>query len=349
MGPEYKDYYAVLGVGKNATEKEIKAAYRKLARKHHPDLNSGDKGAEEKFKRISEANDVLSDPEKRKKYDQFGDQWKAYSQGGFPGGGPGGQGGSGGFNPGGGRVRTEFGGEGAPDLNDLFSTLFGPEAFGGKGGGQSGGFRNRGTAAGDPFAQFRQQREMPPQRGSDVEAQITITLEEAYNGGTRNLTLTTPPDRYDSSNSGGGNAGGNTKRVEVKIPAGVADGQKIRLTGEGNHGPAGNGDLYLIVRIAPHSQFERKGDDLYVDVPVPYTTAALGGEAKVPTLKGTRLTMTIPPGTQSGRAFRLGGQGMPKLRGGGSGDLYARAKITIPKTLTDRQRELLEELKGFEE
>ena len=336
MGPEYKDYYAVLGVGKNASEKEIKAAYRKLARKHHPDVNPGDKAAEETFKRISEANDVLSDPEKRKKYDQYGDQWKAFSQGGYPN--------SGGFGgPGGPKVRVDYPGpDGAPDLNDLFATLFGPEAFGG--GGAQGGFRNRSTAA-DPFGQFRQ-REAPPQRGSDVEAQITVTLEEAYSGGTRNLTLTTPPDRFDTS---GSNAGGATKRVEVKIPAGVADGQKIRLTGQGNTGPAGNGDLYLIVSVAPNASFERKGDDLYVDVPVPYTSAALGGEAKVPTLKGTRLTMTLPAGTQSGRAFRLGGQGMPRLRGGGSGDLYARIKITVPKTLTDRQRELLEELKEFED
>ena len=330
MGPEYKDYYAVLGVGKNATEKEIKAAYRKLARKHHPDVNPGDKSSEEKFKQISEANDVLSDPEKRKKYDTYGEQWKAYSQGGFPGGFGG---------PGGAKVRVDYQGpDGAPDLNDLFATLFGGDFGGMPGAGARGG------RGGDPFAQFRQQQ-MPPQRGADVEASITITLEEAFNGGTRSLTLTTPPDRYDTS---GSNAGGNTRRVEVKIPAGVADGQKIRLSGQGNPGPAGNGDLYLIVSIAPNAQFERKGDDLYVDVPIPYTVAALGGEAKVPTLKGTRLTMTIPAGTQSGRAFRLGGQGMLKLKGGGAGDLYARAKITVPKTLTERQKELLEELSGFE-
>jgi DnaJ-class molecular chaperone len=342
MGPEYKDYYAVLGVNKNATEKEIKAAYRKLARKFHPDVNPGDKTAEEKFKQITEANDVLSDVEKRKKYDQYGDQWKAYSQGGFPGGQAGGQGGFGGFGSNGPKVRVDYGGaEGMPDLNDLFATLFGPEAFNnGRSGAQTGGFRNRGSAAGDPFAQFRT-RESAPQRGSDVEAHLTVTLEEAFNGGSRNLTLTSQPERYDT---GSPNTGGNVRRVEVKIPTGVSDGQKIRLAGQGNPGPAGNGDLYLIVSVTPHTQFERKGDDLYVDVPVPYTDAALGGEAKVPTLKGTRLTMTLPAGTQSGRSFRLGGQGMPKLKGGGNGDLYARIKITVPTVLSERERELLSEL-----
>jgi DnaJ-class molecular chaperone with C-terminal Zn finger domain len=326
MARDYKDYYSVLGVNKKASDKEIKTAFQKLARKYHPDVNPGDAGAEERFKEVSEAYEVLSDPEKRKKYDQFGDQWKAFSQqgGGFPGGaGPGG-------------FRVDFGGNPGQfaDLNDLFATLFADDVFGRGGGGRGG------RMGGDPFAGMRGGAPTPA-RGQDVEASLQVTLEEAYHGATRSLSLQVPSGRYDLDR-GGTNA--TTRRVEVKVPAGVADGQKIRLSGQGGEGPGGRGDLYLVVKIAPHPAFERKGDDLYVDVPVPYTDAALGGEAKVPTLKGSRLSMRIPAGTQSGQAFRLSGQGMPRLRGGGFGDLYARAKITVPKALSDRERELLEEL-----
>jgi curved DNA-binding protein len=185
---------------------------------------------------------------------------------------------------------------------------------------------------------------MPPEqapRGQNIESEVTVTLEEAFHGVAKNLSLSIPTGRYDL---GMGRDETTTRRVEVKIPAGVGEGQKIRLAGQGGSGPSGAGDLYLTVKIAPHSTFERRGDDLYVDVPVLYTAAALGGEAKVPTLKGTRLTVTIPPGMQSGQSLRLGGQGMPKMRGGGSGDLYARIRITVPKTLSDREKELLQEL-----
>lgn len=316
MGPTYKDYYAVLGVKKDASEKEIKSAYRKLARKHHPDVNAGDKAGDEKFKEITEAYEVLSDADKRRKYDQYGDQWKAYSQNG---------GGGSGF-PGGGNFRVEYGGDAGPvDLNDLFATLFGGQEMGG------------GSRFGDRFGM-----RSPPRRGEDVEVPVTVTLEEAYNGATKSLNLQMPSGRYDLSQTREETTG---RRVEVKIPQGVSDGQKIRLSGQGAPGPAGNGDLYLAVQIAPHPVFERKGDDLYADVAVPYTDAALGGEARVPTPKGTRLTMTIPAGTQSGQAFRLGGQGMPRLKGGGSGDLYARIRITVPKVPTERERELLTELR----
>lgn len=328
MGPNYKDYYSLLGVDKKASEKEIKSAYRKLARKYHPDVNPGDKAAEEKFKDVAEAYEVLSDSDKRQKYDQFGDQWKAYSQGG----GPGYPGGFGGFPGGGGNggFRVQYGGEGADlgDLSDLFATLFGDAAFGGAPGG-AGGFGRRSASARDPFAGLRQQA--PPQKGSDIEAPLAVTLEEAYHGGTRGLTIQSPD--------------GADRRAEVKIPKGVRDGQKIRLAGQGNPGPAGNGDLYLVVSLAPNGTFERKGDDLYVDVPVSYLDAALGGKASVQTIGGGRLSMTVPPGTQTGQAFRLGGQGMPRLRGEGNGDLYARVKITVPKTLTERERTLLSELR----
>lgn len=320
MTPDYKDYYALLGVGKKASDKEIKAAYRKLARKHHPDVNPNDKAAEEKFKQISEAYEVLSDGEKREKYDLMGDEWRAYSQGGgqgFPGAG-GGQG-----FPGGRRVEYGDG-----NLDDLFSTLFGGMDTGG------------GSRMGDRFGGMRQ---APSRKGQDVEYALSVSLEEAFGGTTRNLSLSIPTGRYDLTQ---GRDDTTTRKVEVKIPAGVVDGQKIRLAGQGGSGPAGPGDLYLVVSVAPNHQFERKGDDLTVDVPVPHTTAALGGQAKVPTLKGTRLTMTIPPGTQSGQAFRLGGQGMPRLKNGAgeSGDLYARMKITVPKNLTEREQELFKEL-----
>ncbi|MES2462431.1 MAG: J domain-containing protein [Armatimonadota bacterium] len=321
MGPNYKDYYQLLGVDKNASEKEIKSAYRKLARKYHPDVNSNDKAAEGKFKDISEAYEVLSDSEKREKYNRFGDQWKAYSQAGSAPGGQGFPGGFGGF-PGG--SRGGYGGQnsGDPDLSDLFASLFGDAAFGGPGGGRRGG---------SPFGGGSGFRSAPPRKGEDAEAPITITLDEAFHGGTRALTLQTPA--------------GN-KRVDVKIPAGVRDGQKIRLAGQGNPGQAGPGDLFLNVQIAPQGKFERKGDDLYVDVPVSYLDAALGGKASVPTIEGARLSMTVPSGTQTGQSFRLGGQGMPRLREGGRGDLYARIKITVPKTLSDRERAALTELRN---
>jgi DnaJ-class molecular chaperone len=322
VGPNYKDYYQLLGVDKNASEKEIKSAYRKLARKYHPDVNANDKAAEEKFKDISEAYEVLSDSDKREKYNRFGDQWKAYSQ---AGGAPGGAGGFGGFPGAGGGYRVEYGGPGggeAPDLSDLFASLFGDAAFAG----QSGGGRRTGS----PFGGGGFRSAAPPRKGEDAEAPITVTLEEAFHGGTRALTLQTPS--------------GN-RRVDVKIPAGVKDGQKIRLAGQGNPGPAGPGDLFLNVQISPNGKFERKGDDLYVDVPVNYLDAALGGKASVPTIEGSRLSMTIPAGTQTAQSFRLGGQGMPKLRDGGRGDLYARIKITVPKTLTPHERDVLTELR----
>ncbi|MGQ9489041.1 MAG: DnaJ C-terminal domain-containing protein [Armatimonadota bacterium] len=332
MNFKYKDYYAILGVPRNATEKEIKQAYRRLARKYHPDVNPGDKSAEEKFKEISEAYEVLSDPEKRAKYDQYGEMWKYYSEQQQP---------SGGFSGGGGwQDLRDFGFGG---LGDLFATLFG-EAFGRQ--------DTADTEFGAPFA-----------TSLDVEYPIEISLEEAYSGATRTLALTL----QDTCTQCGGTGASRTrsgfytlgqtcpnchgrgsvprnKRLEVRIPAGVQEGSKIRLAGEGLTGRGGQrGDLYFIVHIRSHPTFERKGDDLYVEVDVPYTTAALGGEVRVPTMKG-RVTMKVPAGTQSGQVFRLAGQGMPRLKGSGYGDLYARARITVPRTLTARERELLQQL-----
>jgi len=308
---EYKDYYQILGVGKNATEKEIKQAYRRLARKYHPDVNPNDKAAQEKFKEINEANDVLSDPEKRRKYDTLGANWQQYEQyqraggqGPFQWGGPGAQ------------YRTVtpeefesiFGGMGGGDLggfSDFFRTFFG--------GGFGGGTGTR--------AQAR------PRRGQDLEQEIEISLEEAYHGGTRLVDK-------------------DGRRLEIKIPAGVKTGSKIRYAGEGMPGAAGAsaGDLYLRVLVAPHPTFERKGDDLHCEVPVDLYAALLGGETNVSTLKG-QLVLKIPAGTQSGKVFRLAGQGMPKLNQPNSfGDLYAKVRVVLPEHLTPGERELFEKL-----
>ncbi|MGC4044386.1 MAG: DnaJ C-terminal domain-containing protein [Armatimonas sp.] len=290
-------------------------------------MNPGDKSAEDKFKEVSEAYEVLSDADKRKKYDQYGDQWKAYSQaeanGGFPGGGFGGfpgAGGAGGF-PGG--TRVEFNGMGGGGLEEMLRSLFGDmDGFGG--GGKASGFGGA-----------------PRQTTQDIEHELTITLEDAFHGTSRALSLSIPAGRYDP---GRGAPAETNRRVEVKIPAGIGDGQKLRLSGQGING----GDLHLTIRVRHHSTFERRGDDLYVDAPVTYLTAILGGEVSVPTVGGKRLTARIPAGTQSGQSLRLSGQGMPKLKGGGHGDLFARVKITVPKTLSDRQRELFTKLAALE-
>lgn len=326
-GPRYKDYYKILGVSKTADEKEIKAAYRKLARKYHPDVNPGDKTAEEKFKEISEAHEVLSDPHKRAQYDNFGEQWKQFSQAGArPGGGP-----FGGSAP---DVEFEFGGMGG--LNDLFESLF-------------GGRRGRAQRAAE--------------RGEDVEFGIDLTLEEAMRGVSKTLTLRvedvcarcggsgstrTDRGRFDLGSlcpecRGSGRVE-RPRRVEVKIPAGVTEGQRIRLAGEGAAGATGQrGDLYLLVRIKPHPHYELQGKDLYTDVSVPFTVAALGGEITVRTLTGDR-TLNVPPGVQSGQKMRIAGQGLPGKNGAKAGDLYARVRITVPKDLSPRERELLTEL-----
>lgn len=329
-GPTYKDYYKILGVPKTADEKEIKSAYRKLARKYHPDVNPGDKSAEEKFKEISEAYDVLSDPHKRSQYDLFGEQWKQASQSGFrwDGASPFGRGSeTQGFE-------FDFGGFGG--LSDLFESLF-------------GGQRGRTARAAE--------------RGEDVEYGIDLTLEEAMLGATKSLTLKVEDICPRCRGTGfTRDARGNyqmgtvcsechgagrierMRRVEVKVPAGVSEGQRIRLAGEGAAGATGKrGDLYLLVRMKPHPHFERKGNDLYTDVTIPYTVAALGGEATVPTLTGER-TLSIPPGVQSGQKIRVAGQGLPALKGRKPGDLYAQVRISVPRDLSPRERDLLREL-----
>lgn len=331
-----QDYYATLGVKRGASDKEIRQAYRRLARKHHPDVNPGDKAAEARFKEINAAYEVLSDPEKRKKYDKYGDKWQYADQieemqrrsGGArwfhfePGGASSGMGGT--FDMG------DLFGEGA-DLGSIFGNIF--RGF--------GGARRRG-----------------PTRGRQIEHPVTITLEEAYQGSTRTLQMESQEPCSTCAGSGqvagavchvcrGSGATVRPRRLEVKIPAGVRQGSRVRVAGEGGPGSNGGpkGDLYLLISVQPHQRFERRGDDLLTDVEVPLTEAVLGGEVEVPTMKG-KVMLKVPPLTQNGRTFKLNGQGMPHLGGNGRGDLFARVKVHLPEKLSDKEKELFEELRA---
>lgn len=350
------DYYAILGVDKKADEKAIKSAYRKLARKYHPDVNPGNKEAEEKFKQVSEAYEVLSDEKKRKLYDQFGSNWEAASkmgdQGPFSYGSPGG-----GF-------RVDFGdGNMPPGFETIFETVFG---------GAGRGMSHHAVA-------------------HDVEQSVTLTLEEIDSGSKRTFTYrvddacstcggmgvvkssndqTCPRCRGAGQVKGVfgigqtcptcGGAGSiasdacptckgqatmpNTKRVDVTIPAGIRDGARLRVAGQGATGVGGRrGDLYVLIHEARHPRFKRNGDDLETDAEVDYVLAALGGQAKVETLRGT-VDMKVPAGSQSGQVFRLAGQGISKMNGG-RGNLMVRLKVTVPKPLSADERRLLEEIR----
>ena len=323
---DFKDYYSTLGVGKTATEKEVKQAFRKLARKFHPDVNPGDKAAESKFKEINEAYEVLGDPAKRKKYDELGANWRMYEQAaasGSAGAGPfAGQWNVGGA-PGGFRTMSPdemeqlFGDENP--FSDFFTTFFG------------GGGVEPGTGARGARGRARQRA------GRDVEHELELTLEDAYHGTLRRLSL-----KHD----------GRARTVDVRIPAGVGDGSRVRVSGEGEHGVGGAaaGDLYLRVRLAPHPVFERKGRDLYVKVPLPVTTAVVGGEADVQTLAGKPARLRIPPLTQNGQVFRLKGFGVPAVGNSNEkGDLYARVDVQLPTQLSAEERthyEALAKLSG---
>jgi len=320
-----KDFYTVLGVGRSASEKEIKQAYRRLARKYHPDVNPGDKTAETKFKEINEAYEVLSDPEKRKKYDRYGDQWQYAEQFAKAG-----QGAQWDFGKGGTSTTYDFGDLG--DLGDIFGNIF--QGFGGAG-----------TA----------RRSARPR---SIEYPVEVTLEEAYHGTKRVLQLQAEEPcpvcggsgrvgRGRCSNCGGSGRLLRPKRLEVKIPPGVRDGSKVRIAGQGSQGYGGaKGDLILIVKVLPHQTFERKGDDLHVEVSVPLTTAMLGGEVGVPTLKGN-VALKVPPETQNGKIFRLSGQGMPHLNDSSRGDIFAKVKVVLPTKLTQQERQLFEQLRSY--
>jgi molecular chaperone DnaJ len=332
-GAMAKDLYDVLGVKRGASEKEIRGAYRKLARQYHPDVNPGDAGAEKRFKEINSAYEVLSDADKRRKYDKHGDRWEyadqieeAQRQRGQR------------FNFGnGGATYQEF------DLSDL-------EGMGDHGGVFSQFFRRGGAGAG------ARARTMS-RRGSDVQHPVDVTLEEAYHGTMRVLEMASPEMCPTCGGSGEianavchtcGGAGmvQKPRRLEVRIPAGVRTGSKVRVAQEGQPGMGGGrkGDLLLMVTVRPHPRFERKGDDLHEEIEVPLTTAVLGGETEVPTMTA-RVMLKIPPLTQNGRVFKLGGLGMPRLGKDGKGDLYARVRVKLPEQLDERQRRLFEELR----
>ena len=320
---EYRDYYKILGVDRKASETEIKRAYRKLALQHHPDRNPGNKQAEEKFKEINEAYQVLSDPDKRRRYDQLGESYSRYQQhGGTPGG----------FNwedwfapnQAGGNVRVDMG-----NLDDIlgggfsefFSRIFGGmgRATGSMGGapGGMGGFpgassRMRG-AAGNPSAR------------PSYEQPLDISLQEAYQGTSRRVDV-------------------DGRRLEVKIPAGARTGTKVRVAGAVPGQDGHNSDLYLVIKVQGDTRFERKGDDLYTDIAIDLFTAVLSGEVKVETISGS-VVLTVPAGTQPGQTFRLVGRGMPKLKNPKEhGDLYVRAKVSLPRKLNAQQKELFQQL-----
>jgi curved DNA-binding protein len=306
---DYKDYYATLGVKKDASQDEIQKAYRKLARKYHPDVNKAPE-AEVKFKEIGEAYEVLKDPDKRKKYDQFGSNWNR--TGGPPPGWENINFGDGGFD-----FRNFGGGGGAGGFSDFFEMLFGA---GGPGG------RRRGGAAGfDPgFGGGA------PRGGGDAEATLTISVEEAVRGGSREIAIADPNT-------------GQRKTLTVKIPEGVRGGQKIRLAGQGTAGFGGGaGDLLLKIEIAPDARYRVEGSDVHTHVPVSPAEAALGGEAEVETPTGP-VRVRIPAGSSSGRKIRLRGRGLSQS-GGGKGDLLAEIRIVVPDNLTARERELYEQL-----
>lgn len=322
-----KDYYKILGINREASEKEIKQAFRKLARKYHPDVNPNNKEAEDKFKEISKAYEVLHDAQKRKKYDQFGEQWQYADQfsktrtGGNPFEGFDFSGSSG---TGSAHFRTETG-----DLGSIFEELFG-----------------------------RHKRRTRPQKGQDIEYPVEITLQEAFTGTNRLLSLeaegacpacngTGVTNNTACSRCHGSGTTQQVKRLEVKVPAGVRTGSRVRLAGKGGVGFAGGlpGDLFISVKVKPHPKFERIDDDLHVTVDVPLLTAILGGEVNIPTPDGKVLALKIPAETQNNRSFKLAGRGMPHLGKPGSGDLIAHVKVVLPTRLTPEEKRLFENLK----
>lgn len=323
-----QDYYEVLGIGKQADEKEIKRAYRKLAKKYHPDMNPGDKVAEQKFKEVTEAYNVLSDKEKKKLYDQFGfaafdeaGNARADAGSGFYGGaggqGFGGQGGfrSGSFHTGDGSGYQEFHYEGG-DMGDMFGDIFGNMFHGGFGG-QKG---------------YRQQASY---RGEDLHADITVGFDEAAFGCDKMIHIQAAD-------------GTGVQSLSVHIPAGIDDGKSVRLRGKGHPGFGGgeNGDLLLKVHIMPRAGYERKGMDIYTTADIPFTTAVFGGEASFPTLYGN-VVCKVPAGTQSGKKIRLRGKGIVSMKNPNvHGDQYVTIQIQVPTTLTAEQRQKLHEFEN---
>jgi curved DNA-binding protein len=327
---EYKDYYKTLGVGRNASQAEIKKAFRKLAREHHPDVTKGDAASEKRFKELNEAHAVLSDPEKRKQYDTLGANWEAFAQAGAAGGtrgdpfaafrtagGPGGN------------IRYEFhtAGGGSEGFSDFFRVFFGGEDIGGR----TTRSRQRTSSGGamnfeDILGQMGLNADAPSRTTTStiprqtVEATAEISIEEAYHGTTRLVEV-------------------DGKRLEVTIPRGVDTGTRIRLTGKGGDGR----DLIVVCRVRPHPTFTRRGADLERELQLTLEEALLGAEVPVRTLKG-RVLLTVPSGTQNGRTFRLTGQGMPRFKASGHGDLYVKTKVILPSSLSDEARKTAKRL-----
>lgn len=322
MAVEFKDYYAVLGVPRTASAEEIKKAFRKLARQYHPDLAKDKKTAEAKFKELNEANEVLSDPVKRRKYDELGPDWESGGGGfGRAGGGPSRtwRGGSHGPEP-----EVHFGGTG---FSDFFEQFFGGAA---RGGDVDDLFRQaRNSGAGGPSGDYAM-------AGSDVEGDILVTLHEVLHGVIRSISLQRVDPRTGES---------DTDTFKVRIPPGAQEGRRIRVPGKGSPGAGGGkpGDLFLRVRLAAHPDFEVRGADLYYELEIAPWEAALGTQVVVPTLSG-QVKLRIPPGTSSGRQLRIAGQGLPKGATGDRGDLYAVTSIVVPTTLSPSERELWEKL-----
>lgn len=337
---DYKDYYKILGVSKKSSGDEVKKAYRKLARKYHPDVNPGDKAAEQRFKEINEAYEVLSDPEKRQKYDTLGPNWQ--EQFGPPAGA-------------GTRQRTytyrsgtrggnvPFDIDDPTGFSDFFETLFG----------------RRGTATGTRTSSGTRTstQDILRQPGENIEQPVEVSLQDAYSGTTKTFVVQAPETCTTCGGTGekgsrlcptcnGTGTITRTKRLEVRIPPGVDTASRVRVAGEGQPGLNGGprGDLFLVVTLKPDPLFERKGDDLVEEVPVPLTTAVLGGEVGISLPDGKRVLLTIPPETQNGQTFLLRGKGMPRLRGGGQGNLLARVRVVLPTRLTPKERELFQEL-----
>jgi DnaJ-class molecular chaperone len=326
-----RDYYEVLGVSRDADQKQVRQAYRKLARKLHPDVNPGDKNAESRFKEVNEAYEVISDAGKRKKYDRYGDRWQYADQ----------------IEDAQRQQRARGRGGGARNFN------FGGNPFGGGGeGAQTYEFSDV-PGLDNLFDLFRgggARRGRPQPRATEVP--VEIALEEACNGTTRVFELTSQ-ERCSTCGGTGEIAGAvchncqgqgvvmKPHRIEAKIPPGVADGARVRIRGDDI------GDIYLRVKIQPHKQFERRGDDLYTDMPLPLSVAVLGGEARVKTLK-SEVALTIPRLTQNGKTFRLKGLGMPRAKGPKQkGDLFAKAKVVLPEKLSMKEEKLFEELRSL--
>ena len=344
---EFKDYYEALGVNRSADEAALKTAFRKAARKYHPDVNPGDPAAEERFKEVNEAYEVLSDTDKRKLYDRYGDEWQRYKDAGYTGDEPKGEPrraqsedfGSWFTGSSGGPSANDFGS--SSEHSDFFETLFG--SFGG------------GRRGAETFTRTTPR----PRRGQDIDAEVEVSFDEAFRGTTRRFDIQAEEVCPTCGGTGlvrnalcptcdGSGYIPRVKTIEVKIPAGVANGSRIRVGGQGGVGEGGgpSGDVYLIVTVATDKRFTREGDNLRTEVDVPLLTALLGGKAQVTTPTG-RVELTIPAETQQGKSFRLRGQGMPKLKSksGERGDLLARANVVLPINLTDQEKALLEELR----